>query len=69
MAREAVFIIWMMNESVFFDGPDELVTKVKEFLNDDSTREKIRLAGYARATADHSLDARADIIINQLKSL
>ncbi len=67
--EESVLYFKENEEAGFFDGPDELVTKVKEFLNDDSTREKIRLAGYARATADHSLDARADIIINQLKSL
>lgn len=56
-------------EAAFFDGPIELVTKVKECLANDAWREQVRLAGYARALADHSLDARARTILSHLNAL
>jgi glycosyltransferase involved in cell wall biosynthesis len=56
-------------EAGFFDGPEELVEKVKKYLHDDAAREKIRIAGHKRALADHSLDARARVIINRMKQL
>ena len=67
--KESVLYFREDQEAIFFDSEEELVTKVKMFLNNDELREKIRIAGHQRALADHSLDARAGIIINQLKSL
>lgn len=57
------------DEAGFFDGPEELAAQVKYFLAQDAIRDKIRLAGHKRAVADHSLDARASVIIHQLQSL
>jgi spore maturation protein CgeB len=56
-------------EAAFFDGPEELASKVTEFLNDDVSRNRIRLAGHKRAMGEHSLDARAKVIIERFKSL
>ena len=56
-------------EAGFFDGPEELASKVDYFLGQEPIREKIRVAGYNRAVADHSLDARAGVIIHQLQLL
>lgn len=56
-------------ECAFFDGPEELVKKVSYYLNNDAARENIRIAGNKRAVADHSLDARARVIISQLKKI
>ena len=54
-------------EAGFFDGPDELVQKVKHYLVAANARNAIRLAGHKRACDDHSLDARAATILNYLK--
>ena len=67
--EESVLYYVENEEAGFFDGPEELVAKVKYFLSNDAEREKIRVAGHIRAMADHSLDARAGIIINHLKLL
>lgn len=67
--EESVLYFTENEEAGFFDGEEEMVTKVKEFLNDENRREKIRLVGHRRALAQHSLDARAGIIINHLNSL
>ncbi len=56
-------------EAGFFDGPEELTAKVKYFLGNAVQREKIRVAGHKRALTDHSLDARAAVIIDQLKKI
>lgn len=56
-------------EAAFFDGPQELAEKVKCFLKNDAGRERIRIAGHRRAIAEHSLDARAKVIINRLQSV
>ena len=66
---ESVLYYEENKECGFFDGPEELAAKVKYYLSNDTTREEIRLAGYRRALADHSLDARAQVILQQLKSL
>ncbi len=67
--EESVLYYKENEEAAFFDGPDELVSKVAEFMKDDAGRERIRLAGHKRALADHSLDARAKVIIERLKLL
>lgn len=54
-------------EAVFFDGPEELVEKVRKYHSDGTARENIRTAGYKRACKDHSLDARASLILNYIK--
>jgi spore maturation protein CgeB len=67
--EESVLYYRENEEAGFFDGPDELVAKVKYFLENEGIREKIKLAGYQRAIAEHSLDARARTVIKQLQSL
>lgn len=67
--EESVLYYKENEEAAFFNGPEELVSKVREFLSDNQRREKIRVAGRRRAMADHSLDARAKTIIEQLKLL
>jgi len=67
--EESVLYYKENEEAAFFDGPEELVAKVVHFINDDAARERIRLAGHNRALADHSLDARAQVIIERLKLL
>jgi spore maturation protein CgeB len=54
-------------EAGFFDGPNELVAKVKHYLVATDDRNAIRVAGYKRACADHSLDIRANTILKHLK--
>lgn len=56
-------------ECSFFDGPDEMVAKVRELLADDDKRERIRWAGHKRAMADHSLDTRAATVIDYMERL
>jgi spore maturation protein CgeB len=56
-------------DAAFFDGPEEMVTKVRELLHNTPLREKIRLSGHQRALRDHSLDQRAKVIISRLKLL
>jgi spore maturation protein CgeB len=53
-------------EAGFFDGPEEMVKKIREYLGDDEKRERVRLGGYTRAYADHSLDVRARTVIDLL---
>ena len=65
--EESVLYYKEDKESGFFDGPEELVTKVKYYLDNAEVREEIRIAGHKRAMADHSLDARAKVIIDELK--
>ncbi len=67
--EESVLYYKENEEAAFFDGPEELVAKVKNYLKDDTGREQIRIAGHKRALADHSLDARAKVIIDRFKLL
>ena len=60
---ESVLYFTENEEAGFFEGEQELV------LSNDTTREKIRLAGHKRAQAQHSLDVRAQTVIDQLKLL
>ena len=66
---ESVLYFKENEEAAFFDGPEELAEKVKEFMANDTLREKIRIAGHKRALEENSLDERARQIITQLKSL
>jgi spore maturation protein CgeB len=67
--EESVLYYKENEEAAFFDGNEELVAQVKYFLDHDVIREKIRLAGYKSALAGHSLDARAKLIIEELKRI
>lgn len=67
--EESVLYYKEDEEVVFFDGQEELVEKVKKYLAQPALREKICLAGHNRAVADHSLDARARVVIKQMQQL
>ncbi len=67
--EESILYYKESEEAAFFDGPEELVAKVTEYLKDDAARDRIRIAGHKRAVAEHSLDARARVIIEQFKTL
>jgi len=67
--EESVLYYKEDEEAGFFDGPEELTAKVKYFLGNAVQREKIRIAGHKRALTNHSLDARATVIIDQLKKI
>jgi glycosyltransferase involved in cell wall biosynthesis len=56
-------------EAAFFDGPEEMVAQIKRFLPDAETRDAIRMAGHRRALAEHSLDARAQTVMNYLNKM
>ncbi|MCB9294275.1 MAG: glycosyltransferase [Lewinellaceae bacterium] len=56
-------------EAAFFETPEELADKVQYYLNNPEKREAIRLAGYKRALADHSLDSRAKTVLAHLHNL
>lgn len=51
-------------EAACFGSPDELVQKIEYYLDHEEERERIRLAGYRHCIAEHSLDRRAQRIIN-----
>ena len=61
--EESVLYLKENEEAGFFDGPDELVAQVKFFMANESLRENIKKAGYARAVAEHALDNRAKTVI------
>jgi spore maturation protein CgeB len=67
--EESVLYYHEDKEAGFFDGPEELAEKVKKYLHDDASRERVRIAGHKRALAEHSLDVRARVIINRMKQL
>ena len=56
-------------EAGFFDGPEEMVKKIKFYLANDALREQIRMAGHRRVLAENSLDARAETILGYLHKL
>jgi spore maturation protein CgeB len=45
-------------EVVTYDGPDDLAEKCRYYLDHDEERERIRLAGHARALRDHTWQQR-----------
>jgi glycosyltransferase involved in cell wall biosynthesis len=46
-------------EIVCFDNPDELISKIQYYIDNESERDKIRMAGYKRAVKNYSLEKRA----------
>ncbi len=67
--EESVLYYEEGKEAAFFDGPEEMTAKTKEFLSKPELREQIKEAGHKRAVAEHSLDARAKTIIDQIQLL
>ena len=45
-------------EIACYNGPEDLVEKVKHYLKHDTEREKIRRAGYERSLRDHTWQER-----------
>lgn len=41
-----------------FEGPDDLIDKIRYYLRHDEERERIRLAGYERTLKDHTFEQR-----------
>ncbi|NCX95607.1 MAG: hypothetical protein EBX41_04205 [Chitinophagia bacterium] len=56
-------------ECAYFEGTEEMATQVQKYLAHPALREQIKEAGYKRALAEHSLDARADTVISHLNKL
>ncbi len=67
--EESVLYFKENEEAGFFDGPEEMTAKVRQYLADDTLRERIQLAGYHRACKDHSLDARAGSVLSEINKL
>ena len=53
-------------EIVCYNGPEDLVGKIKYYLEHDSQREKIRKAGYARALRNHTWHKRFEMAFKQM---
>lgn len=65
--EESVLYFNEGEECGFFDGAEELVQKVRQYLADPAKRERMKEAGYERAQRDHSLDARAATVLAHFK--
>jgi hypothetical protein len=50
---------------VLYDNLDDMVEKAKYYLDHDDEREKIAQAGYEEVMAKHTIQARADVILNE----
>ena len=64
--EESVLYFVEDKEAAFFDGQEELVEKTRIYLNDSAARDRIKEQGRLRAEADHSLDARAKTVMQQI---
>jgi spore maturation protein CgeB len=53
-------------EIVCYNTPEDLLDKIKYYLNNDSEREKIRQAGYERCLKDHSWQKRFEMVFRQI---
>jgi spore maturation protein CgeB len=67
--KESVLYYEEDKEAGFFETPEELATVTARYLKDEASRDKVRMAGHKRAVAEHSLDARARVIIEHLSNL
>jgi|GEM_PF-2170540 len=56
-------------EIVFYSTDTELFDKVKFYLNNDETREKIAQAGYNRALEEHTLDKRVQSLFQHAQDI
>lgn len=52
-------------ETACFGSPDELAEKVRYYLDHEPEREQIRLVAHRRCVAEHSMDARAAVVLEQ----
>jgi spore maturation protein CgeB len=53
----------------FFRDDDDLISQVRKYLSDNTLRERVRLAGYKRAQTEHSLDNRAQLVLEKINFL
>ncbi len=53
-------------EAVFFDGTEDLLEKIKYYLNHEQERLTISHEGSKRAKRDHSLDERAKTVLSHM---
>jgi spore maturation protein CgeB len=53
-------------EAGFFENEHELVDRVSYFLNNEEDRLRIALNGHQRALQDHTLDRRAQFVMNAM---
>jgi spore maturation protein CgeB len=67
--EESILYFEEDKEAVFYKDKNDLAEKMKYYLEHDAEREKIRIAGYERSLKDHSLDRRAECVVEKLKSL
>jgi spore maturation protein CgeB len=67
--EESVLYFKEDEEAGFFDGPDELVKKIRYYLDNPALRETIKEAGFQRALRDHALDVRAKTVIDHINEL
>lgn len=65
--EESILYFKEDQECVFYKDKNDLADKVNYYLKNDSEREKIRIAGHERAVKDHSLDKRAEQVVEILK--
>ncbi|MDF2454528.1 MAG: Uncharacterized protein K0R51_521 [Cytophagaceae bacterium] len=56
------------SEAVFFEGTEELIQKVQYYLTKASERKQVCQNGRTRALAEHSIDQRAETLLNTLKN-
>ncbi|MDB5273294.1 MAG: hypothetical protein JWO58_1661 [Chitinophagaceae bacterium] len=67
--EESVLYYEEGKEAAFFDGQEELIEKVKYYLNHEAERAEVLQQGRQRALAEHSIDQRAQTILQHLKGL
>lgn len=65
--EESVLYYEEEKEAAFFEGKEELVTKVNYYLRNPDARTKVQDAGNRRALRDHSLDERAKTLLHLIK--
>jgi spore maturation protein CgeB len=62
--EESILYFEEGKEAAFFDTKEEMVQKVRYYLENTAEKEEIRINGYKRAIENYSLDSRAEFIIN-----
>lgn len=66
--KESVTYFLEDKEAVFFGDMDEMINKVKMYLQNDTARKQIQDLGYVRSIGEHSLDHRANDVINRISN-
>ncbi|HSR37738.1 MAG TPA: glycosyltransferase [Phnomibacter sp.] len=64
--EESVLYFDENEEAGFFENEHELVDRVSYFLNNEEDRLRIAQNGHQRALRDHSLDRRAQVVMNAM---